>query len=106
MATNIGVEGCALSKESTEKTAVLDNITNIAKKKTKKIQSEVNQIGGLSNTLNINRKIQGIPNTANTGYVGFSLMIEITDESGSTVVSYYLKEDNSRYYIENPHGLS
>ena len=95
---------CALS-ESEIKKEEDKQISSILNSESEKIQQEVSSINGLTKDLQLNRKVQAIPNTEGNGFVGFSLFIEVVDSNKQVIVSYYLRQDGTRAYQTNFYNL-
>ncbi len=103
---SVGNGDCAISNDEIQNELNKNKIVKIADSEANKIQEQVNKINGLSGTLTITKHITGIPNKVEEGYVGYELTIKITDEKANVIVSYKLKTDNTRLYIENPYNIN
>lgn len=106
LAYNVTNNGCALSLDLYQNTTVREAIETIAENEESKIKTEIDSIADLSQNLVIYKSITAILNDTADGFVGYSLYIEISDNDGNRIVSYYLTESGTRIYIENPYNLS
>lgn len=102
---NVSTNGCAISLDSYLNESVQEPINSIADTETTKIKTEINTIADLDSSLHINRSINAITNLTGNGFVGYSLLISVTNEDGDVIVSYYLDENSYRYYLVNPYNL-
>ncbi len=106
LAYNVTNNGCALSLDLYQNSSVREPIETIANNEETKIKTEIDSVADLSQNLIIYKSITAILNDTADGFVGYSLYIEVSDDSGNRIVSYYLTESGSRIYIENPYSLS
>ncbi len=97
--------GCALGLDLYQNSSVREPIEKIANTETEKVKTEVDKISGLTLNISISRSITAIINETANGFVGYSLYIEVKDDNGDIIVSYYLNEDGTRVYYENPYNL-
>ena len=101
---SVSTNGCALSLDLYQNTTIRKAMDNIANNETEKIKMAVDDIKGLQNNIVINKNIDAILNKTGNGFVGYNLYVEVIS-GDKTVVSYYLKENGSRVYIENPYNI-
>lgn len=103
---SVSSNGCAISLDLYQNSAIREPMDDIADTEANKIKTEIDQISGLSSNIIINRSITAILNETGNGFVGYSLYMEVTNNDGEILVSYYLTESGSRIYINNPYELS
>lgn len=106
LAYSVVNNGCAVSLDLYQSSTIREPMDDIADTESEKVKMEIEQISGLSSNIIINRSITAILNETGNGFVGYSLYMEITNNDGDIIVSYYLTESGSRIYIENPYSLS
>lgn len=103
---SVANNGCAISLDLYQNSTIREPMDSIADTESEKIKVLIDQISGLKTNIVINRSINAIINETGNGFVGYSLYMEVSDSSGSIIVSYYLNESGTRIYIENPYNIS
>ncbi len=100
-----GSNGCAIDLNLYQSDSIRKPVTDIANSETTKIQSELNNISDINDTIVISRTINPILNNTGNGLVGYTLLIEAKDNQNNTIASYYLDINGNRHYIINTYNL-
>lgn len=106
LSVSVSDNGCALSLDLYQNSTVREVADELVISEVEKIKTQIESISGLQTNIIVNSNVNAILNTTGNGFVGYSIYIEVTEESGDVIASYYLDEDGDRIYIENPYSLS